>query len=336
MTKQTNPQSSPADNQVPEKLSRSAVRDQILSSFKQRTGSDASNFMDRLGQQAQETASQKPTLEIPLVERSSFVERSMITLVDQIFDHFQNYIYEFSRSQVGSHLHVLCERPTITREVLSYGAWREPKDTSSLFKGWLTTAGWTLIVRGTIETIEAFIVPSEKAIAITRTQTHFHPELVLQSECQSGKVFWKRDGQIVSIEQLQSITEELFLHLINFAMGNPPQEPRLTDAFMLAAPPPAVAPRETHNSYAEQFFATETTTTPSPTNTGSSAMTLTSMGDLLLKAIDQRIVAITDSNCSAQHDPASSQTKLANSQKLASIRERLSTLLFELTSLNIS
>lgn len=123
------------DNEPP--ISKDALREQILSAYRNRSH-DTSSFVEQLTQETQEAMMQRVTLQAPFNVREGFLEKSCTTWVDKMFDHFQSYIYEFNPQVGRSELEVSCDRPTVTREVISYNAWKEPEKTIMLFKGWLS------------------------------------------------------------------------------------------------------------------------------------------------------------------------------------------------------
>src|SRR5690606_2774403 len=142
--------------------------------------------------------------------RDGFLEKSMTAWVDTLFDHFQDFAYEFNRSVSAVELSVKVERPTPHVEVLSYNAWREPEKTMMLFKGWGSTKKWTILVRGTKDNIESYVVPVERAISITRAQSTYAPMVRLDSIWEKGKVSWRQGEAPMDQEELVTIAQELF------------------------------------------------------------------------------------------------------------------------------
>ena len=76
------------------------------------------------------------------------VHEAMITIVDKIFDIFQNSAYEFNKIAAGSELELNWVRPFLTKEGSPswLGSNVEPV---TVFTGRMSTRLWTLIMKGT-------------------------------------------------------------------------------------------------------------------------------------------------------------------------------------------
>jgi hypothetical protein len=242
------------------------LRNQILANLRGRTTPDASQFVEELSQETQSALVQRITLQTPFNVQDAFLEKSMTTWVDRLFDYFQDFAFEFNPSIRSSELEVTYERPLVTKEVISYNAWREPEKTLMLFKGWLSTRSWTLVTRGTKDKIDVYIVPAERVIGITRTQNRYSPLVQLESTFDKGKVFWRRDGALVQFDDIGDLAKELFTALIKFSRGERNEEEVLVGGTpkgkQVEIPHPLSAGRPA--SYEEEFFAfaSEDTTMP--------------------------------------------------------------------------
>lgn len=262
--KQPDPSEKPEPDSIT--ISRAEIGQQILAAFSGRSSSDAAEFLERLTTETQDAMDQRVTLQVPFNVRDGFLEKSMTTWVDSIFDRFQGYVHEFNKAQLSPDLKVKSERPSVTQEVLSYNAYREPQKVGVLFSGSLSTLQWALLVRGRKERIEFFMVPCDKIIAITASQSVYKPVIVLESNWEKGKVSWSRSGQYLAEDKIDSIAQEAFSELVKFSRGEKTEVdafgPKKTlQDFPLPAKPDFGGPSlhtltdSAESSYAHKFFA---------------------------------------------------------------------------------
>src|SRR5438045_1674855 len=87
-------------------VSGALLRNQILANLKTRTAADASSFVNELSQETQAALVQRITLQTPFNIRDGFLEKSMTTWVDRLFDYFQDFCFEFNPSIKSSQLEV--------------------------------------------------------------------------------------------------------------------------------------------------------------------------------------------------------------------------------------
>lgn len=154
--------------------------------------------------------------------------RSMAAWVDNLFDHFQRYAFDFSRMCTDSDLQVNCTRPTVQD---SKGG---TSDTSIVSTGYLSTTQWALVVRGEFFRIQVYVLPVGMLMGFRARHEEFPLYMeMLATQAARNKIKWALDGQPVSMDQAPSIAKKLFAHLVMVARG----EAKETDKFSLNLPP---------------------------------------------------------------------------------------------------
>jgi hypothetical protein len=144
------------------------------------------------------------------------VHEAMISIIDRIFDIFQNSAYEFNKIAAGSELELNWVRPFLTKEGAPswMGSNVEPV---TVFTGRMSTRLWTLIMKGTTDMVQTFILPTSKLMTFNMSSSTFKPYLQLEPHFDNGVLGWRLDHHNISPSLIQPIARELFNGLLRFA-----------------------------------------------------------------------------------------------------------------------
>jgi hypothetical protein len=144
------------------------------------------------------------------------VHEAMISIIDRIFDIFQNSAYEFNKIAAGSELELNWVRPFITKEGAPswMGSNVEP---ITIFTGRMSTRLWTLIMKGTTDMVQTFILPTSKLMTFNMSSSTFKPYLQLEPRFDNGLLGWSIGHHSISPSLIQPIARELFNGLLRFA-----------------------------------------------------------------------------------------------------------------------
>jgi hypothetical protein len=144
------------------------------------------------------------------------VHEAMISIIDRIFDIFQNSAYEFNKIAAGSELELNWVRPFITKEGAPtwMGSNVEPV---TVFTGRMSTRLWTLIMKGTTDMVQTFVLPTSKLMTFNMSSGTFKPYLQLEPHFDNGVLGWRLDEHSISPSLIQPIARELFNGLLRFA-----------------------------------------------------------------------------------------------------------------------
>ena len=149
-------------------------------------------------------------------EYADAVHEAMISIIDRVFDIFQNSAYEFNKIAAGSELELNWVRPFLTKEGAPswMGSNIEPV---SVFTGRMSTRLWTLIMKGTVDMVQTYILPTSKLMTFNISSGTFKPYLQLEPYFENGALMWRLDSHRITPTLLQPIARELFNGLIRFA-----------------------------------------------------------------------------------------------------------------------
>lgn len=201
-----------------------SYRDILLSSLKHKSGKTAANFVEKLANDTQQALGRQSTLKLPGTFRDLSVQESVTSWMDRIFDVFLDFSYDFNAAVEGTNLEVSCDRPVLFHDVVRDRKWSDVSETKVWsFKGSISTLVWSLILRGSKDNIQAFIVPKDQIIALSGAQSFFKPYLELTAVVDRGTVTWLIDQMEMPFERADEVAQDLFGALIRVSRSE--QEP---------------------------------------------------------------------------------------------------------------
>jgi hypothetical protein len=183
--------------------------------------------------------------------RANFLELahpSMVRLIDGLFDLMQIYATEINHGTGGSELELTCFPPQAIKDLSSGHAAFYP-----VILGRLSTRFWTLIVKGSCYTIEAFVLPAEELLKFNANASTIKPYMQLNSRQENTKVQWTVDEAIINEDHIGLITKHLMETLMNCAC-NRPLNPDGFSETVLGIKEQQLSEAEMQ-AYREQFFA---------------------------------------------------------------------------------
>jgi hypothetical protein len=181
-------------------------------------------------------------------EFTAAAQEAMIQIVDRIFDIFQNSAYEFNKIAAGSELELNWVRPFLTKE--GPPSWLATNvEPITVFTGRMSTRLWTLIMKGTVEYVQVYILPTSKLMSFNINASTFKPYLQLEPHADEGILGWRILGYEIKPAVLQPIARELFNSLIRFAKEQGDEEAGFDLVSIGLVPPP---PQEDPNAEMER------------------------------------------------------------------------------------
>jgi hypothetical protein len=208
-----------------EKLKKSSAEFNrlILSQLKPRIGAQTAKMLNELANDTKSKVEQASFLTNSSVEYShkpiSFVGKksaSMAGWVDEIFDCFQQFQFDFNKTVTRQDLLIRVERPSISQETV---VTRSGERVSvPFFKGVMTTSEWAMVVRGQNELIEVFVIPIQ-ALGTLNSNSNIARLIVMVPHIQDGEPSWRIDTDVVAWNAVRNLAKQLFSCLVKLAKG---------------------------------------------------------------------------------------------------------------------
>ncbi|MDX1986291.1 MAG: hypothetical protein SFV17_06360 [Candidatus Obscuribacter sp.] len=152
--------------------------------------------------------------------RQNAQHEAMVNLVDRMFDYFQNLAYDFNQMNPAPELELSWIRPTLTRENIS--SWHQSAQYISVFTGRISTRFWTLVVRGTYEAVDSYIIPADKLLSFTTAPSSHNCALSILPAFDGSRVFYYAHDHLLNEENLHLCYRALLDTLITVAQEDQP------------------------------------------------------------------------------------------------------------------
>ncbi len=135
--------------------------------------------------------------------------KSMVLLIDTMFDLLQVHIYETKSDTSGITPQFLIQRPSLEKQT-SKKSWLNTASEESVFIGKIYTSDWSLILKGTSEIVLCYVIPSDRVISFNSDPEIYRPYLTINSFKKASSFGWQIDGQTITYEHLPQLTAKLF------------------------------------------------------------------------------------------------------------------------------
>lgn len=195
----------------------------ILSSLKPRMGAATAKMLAELTEhdadkpEVASCADIEPDYSSVAIRRVGKASELMVGWVDYMFDCFRQYEYDFNKTVSRADLAVKVERPLLIQEQLPVRAGLLKK--VEFFKGQIVTAEWALVIRGQNELIEGFMLPVKSLESFDTDSSSLIRFLVMTPVNAQGKMAWRLANDVITWEELRSLSRQLFGSLIKVAKG---------------------------------------------------------------------------------------------------------------------
>lgn len=141
----------------------------------------------------------------------------MVGWLDEIFDCFQQFGFEFNKALTRQDLYVHVQRPAIVQEQVTLRDGR--KVVAQFFKGVISTKEWALVMRGQDHFVEVFLVPTQAIGALSSNSNVARLLVMLPYRNGAGQPAYRIDGDVVSWEDLRPFSKQLYGCLVKLAKG---------------------------------------------------------------------------------------------------------------------
>ncbi len=189
---------------------RGLWKSRVLASYKGRNPKDSHTLLQRVH------PSGRAALQVSEHYKAAAVQEAMIATVDHMFDLLQNCAYEFNKFAQGTELELNWIRPFVAKE--GSISWHSNDNKMTLvFSGRMSTRRWTMVVKGTLLSVQIFILPADKLIGFALSNQNFKPYFQMEPFCDGLDVDWRIDDYEIESDNFPIITKEIFNALIRHA-----------------------------------------------------------------------------------------------------------------------
>jgi hypothetical protein len=190
-----------------------ALSEQILVNHEADTANTGDEWMAQLKADSMQFLEEK---QVPKETRSqeSIYKKGIEILIDKIFSLLQRYMYEFNKVAAGTDLHVSGTISGDITEVVRFNQFREAEETQTYFRARFSTKHYSLVLRGKNDTIDFFLIPVARSMALSRGEKEYSPLATLQMRITEDGMMWRMVNSTPPVDDLEPLARWLFQQLV--------------------------------------------------------------------------------------------------------------------------
>lgn len=197
-----------------QKAGHNLLSDKFIGSFSPERSADVLSWMDEL--KADSTSFIEARYD-KLVEQEmqSRIYRSAVSfLIDRLFQDLSWFALEFNKVARSTSMQINATILGDVTEVLQANSKREAEATSTFFRARLSNRHYALVIRGAVNSIQFFLVPTAQVMAQSQIEQHYQPVAELEVKVVESGVSWRLKGCQTAPETIEGLAMRLFGLLI--------------------------------------------------------------------------------------------------------------------------
>lgn len=197
-----------------DKVSHQALSGRFIGSFSPERSADVLSWMDEL--KADSTSFIEARYDKLVAEemRSRIYRSAVSFLIDRLFQDLSWFALEFNKVAHSTSMQINATILGDVTEVLQANSKREAESTSTFFRARLSNRHYALVIRGGVNTIQFYLVPTAQVMAQSRIEQHYQPAAELEVKVVDSGVSWRLKGCQTAPENIEALAMYLFGLLI--------------------------------------------------------------------------------------------------------------------------
>lgn len=188
--------------------------EEILNRHQGDASTSDTRWMSQLKQQSAQFLNEQRGSISEQNERDLLYKRGVEVLIDKIFSIMQHFMFEFNKVASGTDLQVSGTISGEVSEVIRYNKYKEAEETRRYFRARLSTRTYSLVIRGNVQLIDFFLLPVNRAMALSREEDEFTPLATLNVKISEKGLMWRMSDGFPPVDSLESLSMWLFGKLI--------------------------------------------------------------------------------------------------------------------------
>lgn len=148
-------------------------------------------------------------------ETSAQQQRALESVLECIYSNLKRYQFHFNGVAVGSDLYVVDSLLAQVKEPIQTNKFGEIESSVTYTRMRFSTATLSLAVRGRLDLIECFLVPTSHAMSLSKIEDQFAPLLTVQVKTIDGKFCFRVVDAGDNLNDIEEFTMWLFDQLID-------------------------------------------------------------------------------------------------------------------------
>jgi hypothetical protein len=188
----------------------------ILTRYQQAPDVERTSFVEKITQDSLDFLAKRQGMRLQQLQQAAMLNESMTNLVARMFTRMESYSLELNAYLGCLDLHTVATRAAHVREVTRYSKTRQPIETITYYRARIGTHTWSLVMRGREGRIEFFLLPVERVMGLSKTESLFEPIATIDAEliAELDTVEWIHEERPLSELREEELCMNLFTKLI--------------------------------------------------------------------------------------------------------------------------
>jgi len=191
-----------------------ALAQQILVYHESQPTEVTNDWMYKLKEETMQYLAEQRGVQLQQIYRESIYKKGIETLIDKIYGLLQRFTWEFNQIASGTDLHVTGTISGDVTEVTRYNKMREAEEVKTYFRARLSTSHASLTVRGRDASVEFYIVPTNRVMALSQSENQYKPIATIQVKITEQGMMWRMKDGVPQADSMDDLCMWLFGRLI--------------------------------------------------------------------------------------------------------------------------
>ncbi|MBP6349378.1 MAG: hypothetical protein KA392_07580 [Candidatus Obscuribacter sp.] len=197
-----------------EKASHHELSEKFIGSFSPERSADVLSWMDELKADSTSFIEARYDKLVEQEMRLRIYRSAVSFLIDRLFQDLSWFALEFNKVARSTSMQINATILGDVTEVLQANSKREAEATSTFFRARLSNRHYALVVRGGVNVIQFFLVPTTQVMAQSQIEQHYQPAAELEVKVVDRGVSWRLKGGQTAPESIEALAMHLFGLLI--------------------------------------------------------------------------------------------------------------------------
>lgn len=197
-----------------EKASHHELSEKFIGSFSPERSADVLSWMDELKADSSSFIEARYDKLVEEEMRSRIYRSAVSFLIDRLFQDLSWFALGFNKVARSTSMQINATILGEVTEVLQANSKREAEATSTFFRARLSNRHYALVIRGGVNVIQFFLVPTAQVMAQSQIEQHYQPAVELEVKVVGAGVSWRLKGGQTAPESIEALAMHLFGLLI--------------------------------------------------------------------------------------------------------------------------
>ncbi len=190
------------------------VSEHFLSGFGAERSAAVLNWMDELKSESEDFINCRRDNLVEDELKASQYRAAISFLVDKIFQDLRWFAFEYNKVASGTALQISSSILGEVTEVTRVNTKREAEETATFFRARLANRRHSLVIRGSGNQVEFYIVPVSQVMALSLVETEYAPVATLQVRVSDEGISWRLRGMKFKPDTIEELCMGMFARFV--------------------------------------------------------------------------------------------------------------------------